>query len=341
MTTQESWAGDILMDRDALFTFFENGGKGTPAMNSSSGGNESSNITLSQALDHPVSEDILDPSYGQEGCSSTFVDCSPFAVAQEEFVPISYSPKPNRGSRNLQQHSKPFHEAQRSEYSFDLSFAQPPLHELLSAGFRRMDQPCGRQAPSNERTLSFDLDRHEQNETLALHAKERGAVEEKDDDDDDMFISHARKYDEEKWNEYLQALLSFKSRWGHCCVPYRYKPNPALSRWVRRQRYQYKLKVEGKPGGITDSRVAMLENVGFAWSAHGQKWQKRLNELRAYCFENGNCNIPHNYEKNPELANWVKNQRRQRKLYQEGKPSNITKERIDALNTLGFTWEHR
>eukprot|EP00980_Cylindrotheca_fusiformis_P001371 scaffold344_cov130-Cylindrotheca_fusiformis.AAC.2 len=357
MTTPLSDANyDLPIDRDTLFAFLETGNGPSDAVDAntfSSGWNDAcSTLTLSEALDHPVTEDILEPSYNQN-CNSDSKNRRSRVNAQEELVPISYfQDRPETSARGAQNAAttaaaaaaKPSQDAQSSHSSTDLAFAQS-LHELLSAGMHHgagqsrtpICSPSDNSGTSKHQpSLSFDQSSFEQNEprqVMDSSYQEYG--------DDELSIAYARKYDDEKWNEYLQELLAFKTKWGHCCVPYRYKPNPALSRWVRRQRYQYKLKQDGKPGGITDCRVSTLENVGFAWSAHGQKWQKRFNELMAYCFENGHGNVPHNYDKNPELANWVKNQRRQHKLFQEGKPSNITQGRIDALNSLGFTWEHR
>ena len=55
----------------------------------------------------------------------------------------------------------------------------------------------------------------------------------------------------------------------------------------------------------------------------------------------GHCIVPSNYEKNPQLAVWVKRQRRQYKFYTEKKPTSMTPERIAKLETLGFAWDCR
>lgn len=354
MTTPTRPSDDIPIDRDALFAYLENG-KGTPILHSSSETfrNSSSHLTLAQALDHPVSEDILYPSYYQESCSAATAFL-PFARAQEELVPISYLEilDPHRDYKNTP--SRNSNTADQDTISGSHTseppsgcFVSQPLHELVTSALKSEEVPGHIASDHNaddDPIPSSNLssqEQHEANKTSQeQHEANKMLVAHNQESADDFSSSQLHKYDEEKWNEYLRQLLSFKSKLGHCCVPYKYKLNPALSRWVRRQRYQYKLKIEGRPGGITESRVAILEKAGFVWNAHGQKWQNRWNELMAYCFENGHGNVPHNYRQNPELANWVKNQRRQHKLFQEGKPSNITRERIDDLNSLGFTWEH-
>ena len=52
-------------------------------------------------------------------------------------------------------------------------------------------------------------------------------------------------------------------------------------------------------------------------------------------------NVPSTFPENPQLATWVKCQRRQYKLLRDGKTSNMTMERIVQLEKIGFVWEVR
>eukprot|EP00751_Fragilariopsis_kerguelensis_P044562 CAMPEP_0170982180 /NCGR_PEP_ID=MMETSP0736-20130129/3465_1 /TAXON_ID=186038 /ORGANISM="Fragilariopsis kerguelensis, Strain L26-C5" /LENGTH=163 /DNA_ID=CAMNT_0011405339 /DNA_START=222 /DNA_END=710 /DNA_ORIENTATION=- len=54
---------------------------------------------------------------------------------------------------------------------------------------------------------------------------------------------------------------------------------------------------------------------------------------------NGTTNFLRRYTKNKQLGAWVSKQRHSYKLIEEGKPSTLTKERIDSLNKLGFVWQ--
>lgn len=147
-----------------------------------------------------------------------------------------------------------------------------------------------------------------------------------------------RPYQEEQWVEQFQELLRFKEKNGNCLVPHNFPENQTLSRWIKRQRYQYKLKQEGKVSTMTAIRVQQLADAGFVWDSHAAAWQERLGELREYVKANGDCHVPSNYPQNPQLATWVKCQRRQGKLYWNGRPSNMTMERVDELTKLGFAW---
>ncbi len=139
----------------------------------------------------------------------------------------------------------------------------------------------------------------------------------------------------------FDELITFKKERGHCCVPHTFKENPALARWVKRQRYQYKLKNEGKASTMTDERVIALGSTGFIWDSHGAVWLERLSELKEYCQANGHCNVPSNHPSNPQLATWVKCQRRQYKLFWDSKQSNMTLDRFAELEQLSFRWELR
>lgn len=150
-----------------------------------------------------------------------------------------------------------------------------------------------------------------------------------------------RPYQAEKWQERFDELIEFQKEQGHCLVPHTYPSNAALARWVKRQRYQYKLLQEGKQSSMTQDRIKILQDIGFVWDSHEAAWQERLSELLEFKTEYGNCLVPSNCPERPQLATWVKCQRRQYKLYWEGRPSNMTVERIMVLEKNGFEWELR
>lgn len=189
--------------------------------------------------------------------------------------------------------------------------------------------------------------------------------------DVDLNGQRFRPYQYEQWTEKFQDLISFRKEKGHwyvffivqrpritagvfficiltrsyllpCSqVPHTYKENPALARWVKRQRYQYKLKVDGKMSTMTDERITLLENIGFIWDSHAAAWAEKLYELKDFTRRRGHCNVPSTFPENPQLATWVKCQRRQYKLLRDDKVSNMTVDRILELEKVGFVWEVR
>lgn len=142
----------------------------------------------------------------------------------------------------------------------------------------------------------------------------------------------------EQWNQRYHELVEFRQQHGHCLVPLSWPSNPSLAHWVKRQRHQYRMKQEGKHSTLTPDREEALSILGFVWDSHAAGWDERWKELRAYREEHGHCRVPKKYPENPQLAVWVKCQRRQFKLYTEGRDSNMTRERIEKLLSLGFVF---
>ena len=183
-----------------------------------------------------------------------------------------------------------------------------------------------------------------------------------------------------QWEERYNELLEFKKVHGHCFVPHSWEANLPLSRWVKRQRYQYKLKYDelqqqqsqsqppsqhqgtAKRSALTYARERALEDIGFIWSTHNAVWEEKYYELHEYAKTHGHCNVPSKYPVNPKLSVWVRCQRRQYKLYyflmkntnnssnntatkstkqEQHVRSSMTPERIAKLESLGFDFNPR
>jgi hypothetical protein len=153
--------------------------------------------------------------------------------------------------------------------------------------------------------------------------------------------SRFRIYQEDQWMEQYRELQEFTKETGHTFVPCGYPDRDSLARWTKRQRYQYKLRMEGKVSTMTKERIALLDQLGFIWNSQVTVWEKRLSELKQYKRLTGHCNVPSHFAPNQKLATWVKCQRRQYKLLTTGRKSNMTIDRAKILENLGFVWELR
>jgi Helicase associated domain len=149
-----------------------------------------------------------------------------------------------------------------------------------------------------------------------------------------------RKLQPGQWNDRFQDLLQFQKDHGHLYVPNNYQANPQLSQWVKRNRYQYKLKQSGKHSTLSDDREAALNAVGFVWDSHASFWHQRWNDLQAFWQRHGHCNVPNTYS-DTSLSLWCKHQRRQYNRLRKGLGSTMTQERYQALQSLGFDWNPR
>jgi hypothetical protein len=135
------------------------------------------------------------------------------------------------------------------------------------------------------------------------------------------------------WENYLSELADYRKIHGHCNVFC--SQNAKLAYWVRRQRKQYQLLLEGKKLPMTLNQIQQLESLGIDWKVCVTTWQDRLSELADYRKIHGHCNVPQKY---PQLGSWVETQRGQYRMHLEGKASKMTTFRIKALESLGFEW---
>ena len=72
--------------------------------------------------------------------------------------------------------------------------------------------------------------------------------------------------DDAGWEAQLAKLKAYKRKHGDCNVPYRWVEDPALGRWVKKQREFKKALDRGEPSeGMTAARAVKLEALGFAW----------------------------------------------------------------------------
>jgi hypothetical protein len=139
------------------------------------------------------------------------------------------------------------------------------------------------------------------------------------------------------WSVRFQQLCEFKEQFGHCLVPQQHAANPKLGQWVHTQRSHYKLYQEGKPSYMTPERIRELESVGFKLeTSRACIWTIQFQQLCEFKVQFGHCLVPQQYAANLTLGRWVSKQRHDYKLYQDGKPSRMTPERIRELESVEF-----
>ena len=160
-----------------------------------------------------------------------------------------------------------------------------------------------------------------------------------------------------RWTKYFNQLCKYKEdNNGDTDVPLYYDANPKLGIWVHNQRYNYKAYMLNKVSYhdeicpkmkkkmlLDEKRIKKLKQIGFMFEKSKEKWNYRYEELKKYKKKYGDCMIPENYKKNPSLATWVTNQRKQYKYLESEEEiirqkCTLTPERISKLNDIGFCW---
>jgi hypothetical protein len=132
---------------------------------------------------------------------------------------------------------------------------------------------------------------------------------------------------------------------GSCMVPRRLG---SLGIWVNKTRAQYQKHLKGEKSSLTAARISALNEIGFVWVATGQNgrsptkaalWNARFEEMRKFQELHGHCNVPSNYAVSPHLQSWMYTQKLHYRKRRDGKYSLLTIERIEALNSIGFSWD--
>jgi len=136
-----------------------------------------------------------------------------------------------------------------------------------------------------------------------------GAGEEDSTSGDQINMSRAKKllelpfqaavYDD-TWVKHFKELCDFQSKYGHFAIPYS-GPYSELSNWIRHQRYLF------KRDKLPEERIAAMDRIDFAWTAHTARWDRLFEELVRFRAENGHARVPARIS---ELYRWTLQQRR-------------------------------
>eukprot|EP00980_Cylindrotheca_fusiformis_P003752 scaffold833_cov92-Cylindrotheca_fusiformis.AAC.6 len=155
------------------------------------------------------------------------------------------------------------------------------------------------------------------------------------------------------WEQRIKELKAYKEKHGDCNVPKEYAQNKNLGKWMDQQKTFYSLKKSGQPSPLTTERMKELEAIGLSLeiledadhaasneytNSLEANWNTRLEELKKYSQQHGDCMVPKRYSENVALGYWVNTQRKHYKLRKEGKRSTMTEDRIAALEKIGFAW---
>lgn len=155
------------------------------------------------------------------------------------------------------------------------------------------------------------------------------------------------------WEEWLVLLTEYANQHdGIADVP---QTNKGLGMFVAKYRCEYKAYQKGKPSRLNTTKIAQLQDAGMIFQSQrytpAKDWEGRLEDLRIYAQEHGTTwmalqkvkktgdeQIDESQQELQTLAKWCDRQRQSYRAYSSGKPSSMTKERIQKLEELGFEW---
>jgi hypothetical protein len=137
---------------------------------------------------------------------------------------------------------------------------------------------------------------------------------------------------EYEWNAVVSNLNDFKNREGHLNISYSYvSPNGYKLGTVITGIRSVGNFINGR-----EDRRAILDEIGFVWSPHDDKWKQFLEEIIAFKHTYGNSLVPTSYVSPSDypLGRRVNGVR-------QGDYVKDNTTRIKLLNDLGFVWNAR
>ncbi|MEO5571635.1 MAG: Helicase associated domain protein [Bacteroidia bacterium] len=142
---------------------------------------------------------------------------------------------------------------------------------------------------------------------------------------------NAEEKAELKWLKMFDKLFSFVIKNGHTNVKRDTKENERLALWLVQQRKFFR---ENK---LPQDKIEKFKriNVDLSYSRKeldNAAWMKQYNKLVEYYNRFDNSNVPSKWKEDRGLAQWVLQQR------VDNKKNLLSKERIELLNKLNFSW---
>ncbi|KAG7359854.1 helicase domain protein [Nitzschia inconspicua] len=67
------------------------------------------------------------------------------------------------------------------------------------------------------------------------------------------------------WHARFETLKAYRLANGHCGIPAKYEDG-SLNVWIKHQRRQYLLFINGERSTMTEERIAALNSIGFNWN---------------------------------------------------------------------------
>ncbi|MDD5140399.1 MAG: Helicase associated domain protein [Verrucomicrobiales bacterium] len=147
---------------------------------------------------------------------------------------------------------------------------------------------------------------------------------------------------DKQWFEMFERFKKCASANGASIVRVIDDETAKLNRWVLTQRRAK------KTGQLSDARFRTLDAVGFIWQRNkstpapklppdfhkpvSRTWSEMFSEVGEFFKLHGHCNVPADWQANPELARWVYHQRAAKQR------NNLTADQVRQMDEIGFAW---
>ena len=145
---------------------------------------------------------------------------------------------------------------------------------------------------------------------------------------------------EYNWCRRYQELCEFRLIYGHTLVPQEY--NTQLAAWVLTQRTKYKKYLNNiKSKSLNKHRIDALNSIDFCWTSVQHTWKVMFQALSEYNQVNGHFDVPSSDVTNIPLRSWIqriRNEYAELQVNPSCKCYILTPNRIESLDSIGFSW---
>jgi hypothetical protein len=143
---------------------------------------------------------------------------------------------------------------------------------------------------------------------------------------------------EDQWNKQYEELVEYYKEHGHSMVSKGCLNYKELYTWVLNQRQLYRQKTQvklPKGRGISNERIRLLNELDFVWDTREVHWRTRYQKLVEYTKQHGRGT----FIKDKKLFRWLALQRKQFLKWEDGQKSTMTKQRVELLEKVGYTFD--
>jgi Helicase associated domain len=152
--------------------------------------------------------------------------------------------------------------------------------------------------------------------------------------------SRGAPQDPATFNDYFFDLLAYKAETNNFHVTK--EENAYLHAWLQNVKREYKLFLhDPSTSTLTAAQRKVLEHLHVPLTSRGDDhWNRFFALLKSYSDRHGHVLVPRLCE-TPGLGDWVTDQRRQYKAWKQGQSTQLSRERREKLEALGFAWQVR
>lgn len=137
------------------------------------------------------------------------------------------------------------------------------------------------------------------------------------------------------WDSVFELLKEYLEEFGEFPKQDTIYKGVRIGAWCNDQRQKY--KNNHKRGNLTEYKINKLDSINFVWDIADNSWNTYFELVKEYKEKYGKIKKDTIY-KGYNIGSWCD---RQRQVFKGNQKGNLTEDRINKLNSIGFEWNLR